>query len=170
MYVEPITEHHDRESFTCGEPEVDDFLRYEALKDNHGNTWVVVPERSSNRIIAFYTIDPDPIVGIVDDEYGEHPVGLILLQMLGVDNAYKGQGIGTRLLMRMIKQVLVVANQHSINGILLIALNDKAKAWYLRRKFGFQEAAPESMHLLLPVATMRMLPDVADLILPPEGF
>ena len=170
MYVERITEHHDRESFTCGEAEVDGFLRYQALEWKDGYTWVVVPGRNAKRIIAFYTIDPDPIVGIEEDEYGEYPVGLVYLQMLGVDRDYSHQGIGTRLLMRMIKQVLRVAAHHSISGILLTALNQDAKNWYLRRNLGFKEIAPESMKLLLPTATMLQLPGAADLQLPPEGF
>ena len=170
MHIEPLTGEHDRGSFTCGEQEVDDFFHFEALKGKDGYSWVVVPEPGSKRVIAFYTIDPDPVIGIEDDEYGEYPVGLVLLQMLGVDKAYMGQGIGTRLLMRMIKQVLLVATHRSISGILLMALNQKAKDWYLQRNLGFREIAPESMRLLLPVATMRMLPEVADLGLPPEGF
>lgn len=170
MYIEPITEHHDRESFTCGEQEVNDFLRSDALKGNDGYTWVVVPERGSRQIIAFYTIDPDPIIAIQDDEYGEYPVDLVFLQMLGVDEAYKGQGIGTRLLMRIIKQILFIASAYSVSGLLLTALNQNAKDWYLRRNLGFQEVIPGSMKLLLPVATMRLLPDTADLRLPPEGF
>src|SRR5436190_1813231 len=93
VYVERLTEDHDRESFTCGEPQVDDFLRSQALKWKDGYTWVVVPERDSKRIIAFYTIDPDPIIGIEEDEYGEYPVGLVYLQMLGVDRTYSRQGI-----------------------------------------------------------------------------
>ena len=149
---------------------MDDFLRLEALRGADGHTWVVLPDETSDRVIAFYTLCPDPIVGIEDDEYGEYPVGLVFLQMLGVDNSYKEQGIGTRLLLRMIKHVLQVATSHSISGILLVALNQNAKGWYLKRNLGFQEIAPGSMHLLLPVETMRMLPGATYLGLPPEGF
>lgn len=121
-------------------------------------------------MIAFYTIDPDPITGITYDDEQIEPVGLIVLQMLGVATTHTRQGIGTRLLWRIVKQILITASYRSINALLLTALNDDSKNWYLSRPMGFCEIAPGSMHLLLPVATMRMLPNIETLRLPHAGF
>ena len=65
--------------------------------------------------------------------------------------------------------IALICGEDSISGILLTALNQKAKGRYLRRNLGFQEIAPGSRKLL-PGATMRMLPGAANLRLPPEGF
>ena len=142
---------------------MDDFLRFKTFNEEYGQTWVVVPQPGSSQILAFYTIDPDPITGIADDEYNEYPVGLVTLQMLGVDEAYKGRRIGTRLLIRIIRQVLRVANAHSITGLALIALNQKASNWYIGRNFGFKASVSDSLLLILPLETMRLLSDEEEL-------
>lgn len=120
MDIEKIAAYHDTESFTCGQAEVDDFLRFKALDKEYGQTWVIVPHAGSEQIIGYYTIDPDPIIGIQDDEYNEYPIGLVILQMLGVDKSYQRQGYGKLLLGHAIKRILITAKSHSISGLFLL--------------------------------------------------
>lgn len=130
---------------------MDDFLRNEALKGEHGCTWVVTAERGSPKIMGFYTVDPEPSLIAATDEYGEHPVGTVELHMLGVAKDLQGRGFGSMLVDRLIESALRVAVNCSVNYILLRVLNQRSKNWYLSRNWGFVEAAPGSAILLLPV-------------------
>jgi hypothetical protein len=143
---------------------VDDFLHDRGLSEAEGNTWVVVPEPRSPKILAFYTIVPDPITDFLDDDFTETTEEFIEIAWLGVSVDHTGQYIGTKMLIRVIKQILLCAEDYQIAGLVLTALNDKAKAWYLHLDLGFQELMPGSRRLFLSIETMRQSPIASTLL------
>ncbi len=90
--------------------------------------------------------------------------------MLGVDKRQQGRNIGTRLLWRIVRQILRVATPKMINCLFLTALNQKAKDWYLNSDLDFREAAPDSMLLVLSVETMRVALSPESFVQAPEDF
>ena len=143
---------------------VNDFLHDRGLSEAEGITWVVVPEKGSDKILAFYTIVPDPITDFVDDDFTETAVEFVEIAWLGVSVDCKGQHIGRRMLIRVIKQILACEEEYQIKGLMLIALNDTVKGWYLHLNFGFRELRPGSLRLFLPTETMKQSP-IASLLL-----
>ena len=56
---EPLGKHHDRKPFTCGVPELDEYLRERASQDIRRRVaavFVMVPEDAPNRIAGFYAL------------------------------------------------------------------------------------------------------------------
>ena len=58
--IELLQPYHDRESFSCGHPVLDDFLRTAAHLAPM-RTWVLVAAPGDRKILAFCAMYPDPI-------------------------------------------------------------------------------------------------------------
>ncbi len=136
---------------------MNDFLVLFGLSQAYGETWVQVPHPRSVVVEAYYTICPDP-VQLVEEEFDDSiAANVVVLNRLAVDKAHQGRGVGRSILLRIIDQTIDAANKYNIDALLLDALDDEVRDWYLGLAFGFQPITPNSRRLLLPVAAMRLL-------------
>ena len=104
--IERLTRSHERASFTCGKPPLDDFLRslvtqYE--KRNLGRTYVAV-RAGEPRVLGYYTLASGSVPfqnlpAPAARKLARHPVPVILLARLAVDQSVQGQGLGESLLL-----------------------------------------------------------------------
>ncbi len=60
-----------------------------------------------------------------------YPIPVEVLTRLAVDNAYQGRGIGRGLLRDAAMRVLAAAGQIGIRGLVVHAVSEEAKAFYL---------------------------------------
>ena len=150
---------HDRAGFDCGEPMLDDYLRFTArqhVDKGYAQVWVAVPEPGSGQIIGYYALSvtslaPEEVPG----KAGLSKVPAILLGKLAVDRRSQGQGVGVRLLMHAQHSALLVAQQVGVHALLVDALDDRAAAFY--RKYDFEELTTGPRHLF------RTIKDIARL-------
>src|SRR5438105_2167079 len=158
--VELLQAHHDRTSFDCGKPSLNEFLQRQARQNadrNVGVTYVVVPEAGSASILGYYTLVTRTIEStIVPDnkKLPRGPLGVVLLGRLAVDKGAQGQGLGSRMLLRAIRQAEQASREIGIYALVLDALDDEARAWYLRLNFGFETLADDPNHLFLPITVI----------------
>ena len=167
LVFETLSSHHDREGFDCGKAPLNDFLKRVARQNadrNIGVTTVVLPESGSSKILGYYTL----VVRTVSREIvstdmpggrrlpsGE--IGVVLLGRLATATEAQGQGVGKFLLLRAISKVEIASREMGIYGLVLDALDDEARSWYLSLKFGFKELSDSPNHLCLPIDTIREL-------------
>jgi GNAT superfamily N-acetyltransferase len=158
--IEPLDRKHDRAAFSCGKPPLDDFIRrlvsqYE--KRNLGRTYVAVRPGES-RVRGYYTLAS----GAVAFEHlpkasakrlPRHPVPVILLARLAVDQTEQGRGLGERLLIDALRRCLELADRLGIHAVEVDAIDRPARAFY--EKYGFVPLLDRELHLFLPIATIR---------------
>ena len=159
--LEVLAAHHDRAAFDCGEASLNGFLQRQARQNadrNLGVTRVVVPAPGEARILAYYTL----VTRMVKREELPKPnrfppdgVGVVLLGRLGVDTTAKSQGLGTLLVAKAIEQTERAAQDVGIHALVVHALDERAKGWYLSLDFGFEELKTNGLHLYLPIETIR---------------
>ena len=159
--LEVLDTHHDRAGFDCGEPLLNGFLQRQArqnAKRNLGVTRVVVPSAGNARILAYYTLLsravkreelPNP------NHFPDDGVGIVLLGRLAVDKTAQGQRLGTLMVAKAIEQTERAAQDIGIHALVVHALHERAKQWYLGLDFGFQELKADALHLYLPIETIR---------------
>ena len=82
-------------------------------------------------------------------------IGVAPLGRLAVDKNAQGQGLGRLCLLRAMTQVERAAREIGIYALVLDALDEEARAWYLRLNFGFQPLLDDPNHLYLPTETIR---------------
>ncbi|MGI4791282.1 MAG: GNAT family N-acetyltransferase [Janthinobacterium lividum] len=157
---ERLQAHHDRLSFDCGKPALNQFLQRQARQNadrNVGITHVAVAETGDTKVLAYYTLLTRVVdAGIVPNKkLPQGEIGVVLLGRLAVDQSAQGQGIGKFCLLRAMTQVERAAQEIGIYALVLNALDEDARSWYLRLPFGFETLQDDPNHLCLPVETIR---------------
>ena len=151
---ELLTDEHVLDVFSCGKPELDDWLMKKALKNHkRNNTRVYVVCDDNNKVIGYYAI----AMGSVQRESAlsslkrnsPNPIPMVVLARLAVDEGYKGRGIGVGLLKDCVLRSVHAMNVVGGTGILVHALDDEAKAFY--KRFGFNESPIDAMTLMARV-------------------
>jgi len=151
---ELLTDEHVLDVFSCGKPELDDWLIKKALKNlKRNNTRVYVVCDDNNKVIGYYAI----AMGSVQRESAlsslkrnsPNPIPMVVLARLAVDEGYKGRGIGVGLLKDCVLRSVHAMNVVGGAGILVHAIDDEAKAFY--KRFGFNESPIDAMTLMARV-------------------
>ncbi len=162
------TPRHDRKTFRCGEEDLDRYLAQiarQADKQNTGRTYVAIDladqgDTAGRRQVAgYFTLAMTAIAleALPQAQRRSLPkqVPAALLARLAVDQRYQGQRLGEYLLINALHQLVAVADKVAAHVIVVDALNQKAKDFYL--KYEFIELADDPMHLFLPMETARRL-------------
>jgi GNAT superfamily N-acetyltransferase len=83
----------------------------------------------------------------------KHPVPVILLARLAVDQGAQKQGLGEALMLDALYLCSKLADSLGVHAVEVDAIDEQAKAFY--EKYGFVSLFDEPLHLLLPIATIR---------------
>ncbi len=157
---EPIGRQHDRKTFDCSVPELNEYLiRY--ARQNHrsggAKTFVAIDPQAPSRILGYYTLSPGSIEFARMPEaarkgLGRYEVPVFRLARLAVDRAVQGHGLGGQLLMAAGERCLAVAAEVGGVAIAIDAKDDRAAAWY--EGFGALRLLDSPRQLVLPLATI----------------
>lgn len=150
---ELITEEHDLTQFTCTHAELSTWLQQKSLRNNGSGaakTYVVCPD-SSRTVIGYYAlatcvIHPEEAIGSIKRNMPS-PIPGILLGRLAVHDQWEGQGIGKGLLKDALLRSIEASKIVGVRAMLCHAIDEKAKAFYI--KHGFQESKINPLTVML---------------------
>lgn len=154
MIIREFTTGLKTESFSCGKPELDIYLKKQAGQDKrrgYASVFVALEPGASERIIGFYTLSAASInlSRLPDDEIRKLPrypeVPAIRLGRLAVDKSHQGQKIGQLLLLDSIRRSC--ASEIAWAFFLVEAMDEKARDFY--KKFYFMVFADNEMAMWL---------------------
>jgi GNAT superfamily N-acetyltransferase len=160
--IELLQPHHDRMSFDCGDESLNLFLQKYARQnaDRHvGVTHVVVEKAGESRILGLYTLVNRTVDHqiVPSKQLPRGPIGVVLLGRLAVAKDAQGRGLGKAMLIRALAQTVRASEDIGIYALVVDALNESARAWYLGLDWGFIALLDDPRHLHLPIATIRQL-------------
>lgn len=149
-----LTSRHDSTRFASTEPMLDDWLRKRALANQASGasrTFVIVDK--DDVICAYYSlaagaVDHASAVSAIRRNMPD-PVPVMVLGRLAVDERFHGVGMGADLLRDVVLRTTRLAQEVGIRALLVHALHDRAKAFYL--KHGFSESGMDPLMLMLRV-------------------
>ena len=150
---EPLNADHDLAEFDSGEPALDDWLRKRALVNEQSGasrTYVIAAGR---RVIGFYCL----AAGSVAQEAATgkirrnmpNPIPVMVIGRLAIDRADQGRGLGKSLLRDAVSRTLQAAAIAGIRAILLHAISEDAKRFYVH--CGFSESPLDPMTMMISV-------------------
>lgn len=137
-HEEEISRGHDRDSFDCGNPELNLYLKryaYQNHRKAYTRTFVLVADADPTRILGFYSLCNASVeFAQLPEELAarlpKYPVPAVRLSQLARDVSCKGQGLGAVLLLCAAERALR-ATRHSGAAMLLIdAADEKAARFY----------------------------------------
>lgn len=160
--VRKLEASDDIVAFDCGNPALNQFLHKYALinqKANSAQTYVVCL-RGAKTVVGYYSlavgsIEPSSATGRVTKGLARHPIPVMLLARLAVDQQYKGAGLGKALLKDALLRTAQAADYAGIRAVLVHAKDDAARNWYLN--FDFEPSPSDPYHLLLLVKDIKAL-------------
>ncbi len=148
----PLQALHRLEGFTCGEPDLDDWLKRRALV-NHlsGASRCFVVADAARNVLGYYTLAAgavahDQATGAVRRNMPD-PIPVMVLARLAVDQRAQGQKLGAALLQDAVHRAVAVSENAGVRALLVHALHDRAKAFY--EYYGFKASAMHPLTLLL---------------------
>ena len=160
VHFEVLQSHHDRQGFNCGNPVLDRFLHVNARQNadrNVGVTHIAVRNEGDSQVLAYYTLVTRAVKSeiVPSKKLPTGDVGVVLLGRLAVDIKAQGMRLGKLCLTRAIIQVAQAADEIGLYALVLDAIDERARAWYLSLDFGFKPFLDDPNHLFLTVETIR---------------
>ncbi len=158
---EPIAKKHDRASFDCGEPALNEFLRRHARQSHDrgaAKTFLAISKSDGKTIPGFYSLCPASleyarVPEVVRKGLARHEVPVFRLGRLAVNRPVQGQGLGGQLILAAGRRCLLVATEVGGVALLIDAKNERAAKWY--SSYGAIPLADAPLSLLLPLATVQ---------------
>ena len=149
---QPLTADHQLNTFNCGETSLDEWLKRRALlnqSNGASRTFVVVDE--SQLVMGYYAL----AAGAVHHQVATRsirqnmpdPIPVMVLARLAVDIRTQGMQLGAGLLRDAVDRSLAVAKNTGVRALLVHALHERAKQFYLY--FGFQASPVHPLTLML---------------------
>ena len=150
--------HHVLDGFDCGVASLDDWLRRRARQNQlSGASRTFVSADASGHVIAYYAVASSAIAAAATTgrlrRNMPDPVPVVVLGRLAITRAYQGQGLGRALFHDAGHRVVHAAEAIGIRGLLVHALTDQAKDFYL--SLGLEVSPLEPMTLMTTAADLR---------------
>ncbi|MHB0989902.1 MAG: GNAT family N-acetyltransferase [Burkholderiales bacterium] len=145
---------HDSSAFDCGERVLNDWLQRRALSNQtSGASRTFVATSETQAVLGYYAL----AAGAVDHVTAASairrnmpdPVPVMVLGRLAVDRSCQGRGLGADLLRDAILRTARLAQEIGIRALLVHALDEKARAFYVHHGFG--ESAIDPLILMLRI-------------------
>ncbi len=147
---EPIKTTNCLDDFDCGIQTLNQWLKHQALANESSGASRTFVVCENQLVIGFYALATGSIrrgaPGRIKCRMPD-PIPLMVLGRLAVDLHWQKKGVGSGLLKDAILRTLTVSQQAGIRALILHALSEQAKNFYLH--YGFQESPFNQMTLLL---------------------
>jgi GNAT superfamily N-acetyltransferase len=148
------------ESFDCGQPALNQFLQRYAWvnqKANSAQTYVCCKDSD---VVGFYSLtvgsaDTPEVPLRVAKGLARHPVPVMILARLAVDQAHQGKGLGRALLKDALLRTLQAADIAGIRALLVHAKDEAAQRWY--QGWEFEPSPTDPFHLFLILKDLKAI-------------
>ena len=140
--IEPLENHHDRATFSCGNEQLDKYFHFAATQDQKRNIAIpyVIFDRERQKIIGYYAlsttgINLEQLPQSIVKKLPKYPiVGAVLIRRLAVAEDCRGFGWGKLLIMDALYRI-AVSQTTGCFAVVVQAIDDEAVRFYQRFEF-----------------------------------
>ena len=154
---EPLRPDHAVGGFASGVPSLDDWLRQRAINNQASGasrTFVVCDEGA---VVAYFALAASAVAaGAAPGRFKRNmpdPIPVIVLARLAIARSHQRRGLGRALFQDAALRVIHASDAIGVRGLLVHAISDEAKAFYLR--LGLAESPLEPMSLMTTVGDLK---------------
>jgi len=125
----------------------------QAAGSGSARTYVIV-DTDQHRVVGYHAltaagIEREVATARVSKGLPRYPVPVVLLARLAVDLTVAGRGLGAWLLRDAMLRTLAAAGTIGVRALLVQAIDDDARNFYLR--YGFEASPTDRLHLMILV-------------------
>ena len=148
------------DGFNCGQPALNQFLQRYALVNQKANSAQTYVCCQADVVVGFYSlaagsVDPESAPPRVMQGLARHPVPVLILARLAVDQNHQGKGLGKALLKDALLRTAQAADIAGIRCLLVHAKDDAARQWY--EAWEFEPSPTDPYHLFLMLKDLKAL-------------
>ena len=153
---------HIVETFDCGHQDLNRYLCRFALNNQMAGSAQTYVATSGDRVVGYYSLAVGAVTHAeapvrVAKGLARHPIPVMLLARLAVEQSAKGRGLGAALLHDALARTLQAADIAGIRALLVHAKNDEARRFY--EHFDFDPSPTDDYHLYLLIKELRKIVD-----------
>ncbi|MDP3704795.1 MAG: GNAT family N-acetyltransferase [Legionellaceae bacterium] len=145
--------------FDSGELSLNDWLKQRALKNQLSGASRCFVICNGQKVIGYYSLSAGAIghdsAPKIMRRNMPNPVPVLLLGRLAIDKHFHNQGLGSALLRDAMMRAMSIADDAGIFAVLVHALSEPAKQYYLSR--GFVVSPIQPMTLIVTLETVRAI-------------
>jgi len=139
LRVESLEPSHDLSKFTCGNVQLDEWLRAHALLATGQGTRTYVVVDDDDAVVAYFAIAPH-VVDRADTPKklargAPRQIPSILLAKLALSESLHGHGLGSELLVHALQTIVGAARTAGGKLVVVDAIDDAAVAFYVHHDF-----------------------------------
>jgi GNAT superfamily N-acetyltransferase len=153
----PLADHHQLEAFNSGVPPLDEWLRRRARANQVSGASRSFVICADDIVVGYYALASGAVnAAAAPSRFRRNmpePIPVAVLGRLAVDQSWHGKGIGRALFRDSALRVMQASDAIGIRGMLLHAISDEAKAFYLA--LGLSQSPLEPMTLMVTLADLR---------------
>lgn len=154
---EPLNATHALDSFDSGVASLDEWLRKRALPNQASGASRTFVTCDAGPVVAYYAlaasaVAPESAPGRFRRNMPD-PIPVIVLGRLAITRSHQGRGLGRSMFQDVAQRVVQTADTIGIRGLLVHAISDEAKAFYLQ--LGLDPSPLEPMTLMATIADLR---------------
>ncbi|MGB1110141.1 MAG: GNAT family N-acetyltransferase [Gammaproteobacteria bacterium] len=165
VIITPLGKEHDRKSFDCGEPTLNQYLHRYANQDVRrriNRLFVASAPARPGEVLGYYSLSAGGISArelpeAIQKRLPRYPVPVVLLGRLAVSKDHQGQGLGSILIADALKRIIQAGQVMAVYAVVVDALDDDAAEFY--RLFGFIPLPGHPGRLFLPTESIASLLD-----------
>lgn len=153
----PLADHHNLDRFDSGVPSLDEWLRRRARANQTAGASRTFVICEGDDVAGYYALSSGSIS--TNDASGRlrrnmpEPIPIVVLGRLAIGRGYQGEGIGRAMVRDAAKRVIVAGDEIGIRGIVVHAISEDAKAFYLA--LGFLQSPTSDMTLMISIAELK---------------
>ena len=155
----PIAANHEFSDFDCGELSLNDWLKRRALKNHASGASRCFVLCAGLTVVGYYSLSAGAVSHAAAPKALRRnmpdPLPVLLLGRLAIDRRYHNRGLGQALLRDAMLRAVNVAGDAGIFALLVHALSDAARQFYLSR--GFVASPLQPMTLMVTLETVRAI-------------
>jgi len=157
--IEKLAKTHELNLFDSGNGALNLWLkRFAWINVQNDSARVYVAHRNDNVVVGYHaltagSISRDDAPARISHGLAAHPIGVVVLARLAVDLTQQGKGLGTTLLQDALARIEQAADRVGVRAVLVQAINETARSFYLR--FGFSPTVVDDLRLMLLMEDLR---------------
>ena len=152
-----LDDHHQLDVFDCGVPALDDWLKRRARGNAASGASHTYVATEGNVVVGYFALAAGAVdVTSTPGRFRRNmpdPIPIVVLGRLAVDRSQQGKGLGRALFRDAGLRVVQAAGIIGVRGVLVDAISDEAKAFYLA--LGMVVSPINPMVLMVTLADLR---------------
>ncbi len=146
-----------RDNFDCGVPELNEYLKKYARQNQRkgiAKTWVAIPQDGDGQVAGYYAIgmaelERESLPENYKKGLPRYPLPVMRIGKLAVNQSMQGRRLGETLLIDAFNRVIRLSEDIGVLGVIVDALNEQAKGFYLQ--YGFIPLEGDELALFIPI-------------------